>query len=315
MNHLDLFSGIGGFALAARWANIKTIAFCERDPFCQKVLAKHWPDVLCHADIIGFRGLFYRNQVDVLTAGFPCQPFSVAGKQKGKDDDRYLWPATMRAIEQVQPTWCILENVPGIIPYLDTILEDLEREGYSWQAYLIPASAVHAPHKRERLWIVANRDRERFDFGGYHWEERHFQDDWEQYIKTLQSEWTQFQPESWTTFNTQDWLESATNSTSERLQRAGSLGESLYSEESREGKADYAVNGSINTIFRWKKDQPPIPGVDDGIPNGLDRNKSLGNAIVPQIPYLFFMLIRYLSVAYRRLYDTHQSPRKYNTNT
>lgn len=322
MNHLDLFSGIGGFSLAARWAGIETIAFCERDKFCQQVLKKHWPDVPIYTDIKDFNGLMYRGKVDILTAGFPCQPFSVAGKQKGINDDRYLWPDTMRIIERTQPAWCILENVPGIIPHLDPILEDLEKEGYSWQAFLIPASAVHAPHKRERLWIVAYRDRERFDIRGYNWKERHVQIDCESHVAALQSEWTQFQPESWATFNTQEWLGFTADTAGERPQREGSSGQSLHSETNTERQATNAFDDSINTIskpssqtnsslsaerserhtdtsehwtdsaiFHWQEDQPPIPGVDVRLPNGLDRNKSLGNSIVPQIPYLFMKMI------------------------
>src|SRR5689334_7839605 len=113
MKHLDLFSGIGGFALAARWAGFETFLFCEIDPFCQKVLNKNFPKVPIFGDI-KFLSVQY-HQVDILTAGFPCQPFSVAGKQKGKNDDRYLWPETFRIIKLSHPHWLILENVPGII--------------------------------------------------------------------------------------------------------------------------------------------------------------------------------------------------------
>jgi DNA (cytosine-5)-methyltransferase 1 len=286
LKHLDLFSGIGGFALAARWAGIETIAFCEIDPFCRKVLEKNFPNVPIHHDVKKLQAF----SVDMITAGFPCQPFSVAGKKKGINDDRYLWPDTMRIIRDCKPTWVILENVPGIIPMLDPILKDLEKEGYDWQAYLIPASAVHAPHKMERLWIVAHRDSER---GNYR-QERHLQDDWQQYVASLQSEWSQFQPQSWQTFNTQDWLESSSDSTSQRSSGTRPSGESLYSTSSREGKANNAINDSLDSFFGWQEDQPPIPGMDDGLPNGLDRNKALGNAIVPQIPYLFMMMIKEL---------------------
>lgn len=323
LTHLDLFSGIGGFALAAKWAGIETIGFSEIDLFCVKLLSQHWPHVKNYGNI---KEMDFPNKVDLMTGGFPCQPFSVAGKQKGFADDRYLWPELLRLIRQSKPTWFIGENVPGIIPHIDTVLQDLENEGYSWEAFLIPASAVNAPHKRERIWIIAHRNSERLHDGIDHRQERYFQDNMHRYAQTLQSEWIQFQPESWTTFNTQDWLESAsdTNRTecnqraanneaeSERFKRAqltteigdvignpNSVTESqAYSSTDADGKQGSAwnFNARINrfdsTIFNWEKDQPPIPGVDDGLPNGVDRNKALGNAIVPQIPYIFMMLIK-----------------------
>ena len=321
MIHLDLFSGIGGFALAAKWAGLETIAFCEKDKFCQQVLKKHWPLITCFDDIKDLKGF----PVDIITAGFPCQPFSVAGKQKGKDDDRYLWPELIRVIRESKPAWCILENVPGIIPHLDTILQDLENERYAWETFLIPASAVHAPHKRERLWIIAYRDSERRNEWFNHWKERSIQVDWERHVKTLQSEWTQYQPVSWTAFNAQEWLGFATDTNSkqcdqreiyqatesersERSQPSRETGDvishtdnepvtqadSSISPERSEWNARHSDPGKHRTnspIFNWEKDQPPIPGVDDGLPNGMDRNKSLGNAIVPQIPYLFMKMI------------------------
>src|SRR5258708_22911114 len=153
MKLLDLFSGIGGFSLAAKWAGIETIQFVEKDDFCQKILMKNFPGVPIHDDIKTFN--FY-SDVDILTGGFPCQPFSIAGKKKGALDERYLWPEMFRIIKQCKPKFIIAENVPGIIPDLDPVLEDLEGEGYQWATYLIPASFIGAPHKRERLWIVAN---------------------------------------------------------------------------------------------------------------------------------------------------------------
>lgn len=283
MNHLDLFSGIGGFALAAKWAGFETVWFCEKDKFCQRVLRKHWPLVSIADDIKTFT---YNGHVDLLTAGFPCQPFSIAGKKKGKDDDRYLWPEVIRIGKKCRPTWMVLENVPGIIPMLDSILEDLEREAYTWQALLIPASAVGAPHKRERLWIIAHHNSKRFNERGDNRKERHFQDDWKRNVETLQSEWAQFVPESWEAFNAQDWLISNSNSISMPQTDSELL-------SSRKGQKKWIESecSISHKRFDWKKDQPPIPGVDDGLPNGLDRNKSLGNAIVPQVVYPILKLI------------------------
>jgi len=154
--HLDLFSGIGGFALAAKWNGYRTIGFCDNEPYAQAVLKKHWPEVLCHKDIREVRGDLYAG-VTLLTGGFPCQPFSVAGKQRGKDDNRYLWPEMLRVIREARPAWIIGENVAGIVNLaLDTVCADLEAEGYEVEPIIIPACAVDAPHRRDRVWILAH---------------------------------------------------------------------------------------------------------------------------------------------------------------
>ena len=158
LKHLDLFSGIGGFSLAAQWVwgkkhNIHS--FVEIDPFCQKVLKKHWPNVPIISDIKGYK--HNGTTIDLLTGGFPCQPFSCAGKRRGKKDDRYLWPEMLRIISEVRPTWIIGENVAGIINMgLDQVLSDLESKDYEVQSFIIPACAKNAPHRRDRVWIVAN---------------------------------------------------------------------------------------------------------------------------------------------------------------
>lgn len=155
--HLDLFSGIGGFALAAQWAGFQTVAFVEREAYCQKLLAKHWPQVPVYSDICQFGGRPYRG-VDLLTGGFPCQPFSVAGERRGKEDDRYLWPEMLRVIRTVQPAWVLGENVAGLDGLgLDDCISDLEASGYEVAPPLeIPACAVDARHVRNRVWILAN---------------------------------------------------------------------------------------------------------------------------------------------------------------
>jgi DNA (cytosine-5)-methyltransferase 1 len=156
LTHLDLFSGIGGFALAAKWNGYRTVGFCDNEPYAQAVLKKHWPEVPCHKDIREVRGDLYAG-VTLLTGGFPCQPFSVAGKQRGKDDNRYLWPEMRRVIREARPAWIIGENVAGIVNLaLDTVCADLEAEGYEVEPIIIPACAVDAPHRRDRVWILAN---------------------------------------------------------------------------------------------------------------------------------------------------------------
>jgi len=156
MKHASLFSGIGGFDLAAEWMGWTNVFNCEIDSFCRKVLNYYWPDTESYTDIKTTSFRQYEGKIDILTGGFPCQGFSYAGKRKGKDDNRYLWPYMLRTIRQVKPTWVIGENVPGIINLaLDTVLSDLEKEGYTCQTFNIPACAVNAPHRRSRIWIVA----------------------------------------------------------------------------------------------------------------------------------------------------------------
>ena len=155
MTHIDLFSGIGGFSLAASWVwpDHEVVTFVEKDKYCQKVLKKHWPNVPICEDIYEYKG----QPADLITGGLPCQPFSNAGKQRGTSDDRYLWPEMLRVIRESQPTWIVGENVPGIIGMaLDQVLIDLEMEGYACQAFIIPACGVDAPHRRNRVWIVAH---------------------------------------------------------------------------------------------------------------------------------------------------------------
>ena len=159
MRVLDLISGIGGFSLGLERAGMTTVAFCEFDPFCRSVLAKHWPLVPIHKDIRNLDGHTYRGSVELVAGGFPCQPFSVAGKRRGASDDRALWPEMRRVICEVQPAWVVGENVPGIIEMeLDSVLSDLAGEGYSCQTFVIPACAVDAPHRRDRVWVVAHTD-------------------------------------------------------------------------------------------------------------------------------------------------------------
>ena len=160
LTHLSLFSGIGGLDIAAEAAGFQTVGQCEWADYPTKVLEKHWPDVPRWRDIRTLTGDdFYartgRRPVTVISGGFPCQPFSVAGKRRGKEDDRYLWPEMCRVISEIRPAWVIGENVPGIVNLaLDTVLSDLESQGYACQTFIIPAAGVDAPHRRERICIV-----------------------------------------------------------------------------------------------------------------------------------------------------------------
>ena len=169
LKHLDLFSGIGGFALGLEsTGGFETVGFCDNEPFAQKVLKKHWPDVPCYEDVrdVGVDTVGYRG-VDIITGGFPCQPYSVAGKQDPKDN-RQLWHEMFRVIKEIRPTYVIGENVRNLISIrqglvFEQVCTDLEGEGYEVQTFLLPASAVNAPHQRYRCWIVANSDNTRWE--------------------------------------------------------------------------------------------------------------------------------------------------------
>ena len=163
MKALDLFSGIGGFSVGLERAGFKTVAFCEIDKYCRLVLKKHWKDIKIYPDV---REITKRQLEEdgcelpeIITGGFPCQPFSVAGRQKGSGDNRYLWPQMFRVIKEFKPRWIIAENVRGIINIqhgmvFERVHTDLESQGYETQTFIIPAAGVGAPHRRDRVWIV-----------------------------------------------------------------------------------------------------------------------------------------------------------------
>jgi DNA (cytosine-5)-methyltransferase 1 len=160
MTHLGLFEGIGGFSLAARWAGWQTVAWCEWNEFGQRVLRHHFPEATGHGDIRSTDFTIYRCRIDIITGGFPCQPYSIAGKRLGKEDERHLWPEMLRAIREVQPRWVVGENVFGLVNWnggmvFNEVQADLEAEGYEVQPFVLPACAVNAPHRRDRIWFVA----------------------------------------------------------------------------------------------------------------------------------------------------------------
>lgn len=225
MRVLDLFSGIGGFSLGLERAGMETVAFCEVDAFCRQVLAKHWPNVRIHDDVRTLDGNEYRGTVDVVCGGFPCQPFSVAGKRAGKDDDRHLWPEMLRIIREVQPRYVIGENVAGFVNMeLDNCLSDLEAIGYSCGAFVIPACAVDAQHRRDRVWILANA-----------------------------------------------------NST---FKQGRGLPGGVHAQDADPNSG--STDSGRPAPCKWKP-EPGVGRVVNGVPRRMDRLKSLGNAVVPQV--------------------------------
>jgi DNA (cytosine-5)-methyltransferase 1 len=160
MKHGSLFSGIGGFDLAAEWMGWENIFHCEWNTFGQKVLKHYFPKSISYNDITKTDFTIHRGTIDILTGGFPCQPYSSAGKRLGKEDERHLWPSMLRAIREIQPRWIVGENVLGLVNWnggmvFEEVQADLEAEGYEVQPYVLPAVSVNAPHRRDRVWFIA----------------------------------------------------------------------------------------------------------------------------------------------------------------
>jgi DNA (cytosine-5)-methyltransferase 1 len=160
MRHGSLFSGIGGFDLAAEWMGWENVFHCEWNKFGQQVLKYYWPKAISYEDITKTDFTVHRGRIDILTGGFPCQPYSSAGKRLGKEDERHLWPEMLRAIREIQPSWVVGENVRGLTNWngglvFDEVQAELEAEGYEVLPFLLPACAVNAPHRRDRIWFVA----------------------------------------------------------------------------------------------------------------------------------------------------------------
>lgn len=267
LTHLSLFTGIGGLDLAAEWAGMQTVGQCEWAPYPAKVLEKHWPDVPRWKDIRTLtKESFYERTgmrtVDVISGGFPCQPFSLAGKKKGKEDDRYLWPEMLRVIRELAPRWVIGENVPGIIKLAaGTVVKDLEQAGYNVVVFNFEVAAVGAPHRRARVAFVANASGERLQgrkFGREH--------------------------------------KAESGSGKERVSGAtAECGENV-ADTDPDGKL---WTGSVQTRGRrpgscnedWWGVEPDVGRVAYGVPNRVDRLKCLGNAVVPQQFYPIFLAI------------------------
>jgi DNA (cytosine-5)-methyltransferase 1 len=265
---LDLFSGIGGFSLGLEAAGMETVAFCEQNKFCQKILAQHWPTLPIHSDITELNGYEYRGSVELVCGGFPCQPFSVAGKQLGAEDDRALWPEMLRVIREVAPRWVIGENVSGIIPMeLDKVLSDLEGEGYTCWTFVLPACAVDAHHRRDRVWVLAHSE---CGLGGKGIISEHGDQSDERGEATQRRN----NPEG----SRLDG-ETVPHPHGSRQQR-GSVSVGIQSEHSNPD-----ISGDTRgqqTAPVWLA-EPNVARVANGIPSRSHRLKALGNAVVPPL--------------------------------
>jgi DNA (cytosine-5)-methyltransferase 1 len=284
---LDLFSGIGGFSLAADWTGgIETVAFCEIEPYCQKVLKKHWPDVPIFSDIKELKGDDV-GSVDIVCGGFPCQPFSYAGKRRGKADDRHLWPEMFRVIQECKPTWVVGENVPGLIDLaLEDCFLDLESEGYEVQPLIIPAAGVGAPHRRKRVWILGYTKHNglptieklrSYEAASDQWREKESEKARESKGAGRSINVSGLQRCK----NGVKYEQNVAYANSERLQGQWREYEPIQKRTAKQP----AANCSQKAISEQWLIEPNVGRVAHGIPNRVHRLKALGNSIVPQVAY------------------------------
>ena len=268
---VDLFSGIGGFSRGLEATGFfKTTRFVENDPYCQAVLRYHWPDIPVLGDINNARRPDFPERTDLVCGGFPCQPFSQAGKQKAQDDPRHLWPEMFRIIRELRPTWVCGENVTGLVRLgLDEVLTDLENEGYATRTFNILACATGAPHLRQRLWIIAHANSESEPDGAFDGNARQrqlgfgFVADPKSNFKDGLSRKPDEEPDRRHTR-----LEPKCGSNGQSGRRAGPT---LAEPDSTGLKQDH-----------WSF-EPKVGRLVNGLPNRVPQLRALGNSIIPQI--------------------------------
>lgn len=337
MTHGSLFSGIGGFDLAAHWVGWENKFYCEINEFCQKILSYHFPNSKSYTNIKKTDFNEWKGRIDVLSGGFPCQPFSSAGKRRGTEDDRYLWDEMLRAINEIRPSWVVGENVAGILSMvqpsqevgvesegdkgeesdhqyteqifvLESIIRDLNDIGYNVQTFVIPACAVGAPHRRDRVWIVADTSDTRTKS----------RKEWEKLSDRLGATTNPNSERSNTRRADGDGSEKDETERMDVLVQPSGFGKERSSSDTNSPSIERQPNPRQGQIQpngrdskkiqlresnRWRDfpTQPPICGGDDGLPRSLDgitfsqwRRESIkayGNAIVPQVAYEIFKAI------------------------
>ena len=319
MTHVSLFSGVGGIDLAAEWAGFETVLQVEIDPYCKRVLEKHWPDVKRIEDIRDVKADSVNEPITLVSGGFPCQPFSVAGKRRGTKDDRWFWPEMRRVIQEIAPAWVLAENVPGILSLqsgflFNAMLIDLEAAGYETWTGLIPAAGVGAPHLRYRVFIVAHSEQFRRGGRNYGDEERHNGE-----IQTArsgagekqgilahangrglsESRVCQKQPQRTKTLSAgEDVAYTGSNrgriqqiSGREREDKTGASDDgpkkSLVDSNEQHGNGNGFPAGTISQLEaaslskEYWLSEPDVGRVASRVPNRVDRLRCLGNAVVP----------------------------------
>lgn len=286
MKHGSLFSGIGGFDLASEWMGWQNVFHCEINEFGSRILKYYWPQSISYNDITKTDFTIHRGNIDVISGGFPCQPFSVAGSRKGTDDSRYLWPEMLRVIREVCPKWIVGENVYGLVNWnegmvFDKVCADLENEGFKVIPVILPAAGVNAPHKRDRIYFIAYSNNERG------------------FCKSESVSGANEKIQEWNkdckSNNTSKY--NAANTDSKMLEHRDREGENGWDKQ-KVGVKSFDGPGSWETF----PTQSPVRGGDDGIPSKLDgitiprwrteSVKAYGNAIVPHIAYNIFKTIQ-----------------------
>jgi DNA (cytosine-5)-methyltransferase 1 len=315
MTHGSLFSGIGGFDLAAHWMGWDNIFHCEWNPFGQKVLKHHFPNSISYNDITKTDFTVHKGRIDILTGGFPCQPYSSAGERLGKADERHLFPEMLRAIKEIKPKWIIGENVRGLVSWgggvvFHEVCSDLEREGYEVQPFLIPAASKDAPHRRERIWFIAYSDGIRSGQSGDRGQAKQFNEDGKEGVVTNSELYENRYSNNGGSKQEEgdirrgkesnvpdslysDGISTNTNGIGSSWGNSEAIGEVR---QEKQFEAQYSSKG-------WQSfpTTPCIRGGDDGLSHELDSIsvskwckesiKGYGNAIVPQVAYEIFKTI------------------------
>ena len=290
MRHGSLFSGIGGFDLAAEWMGWTNIFNCEWEEFPRRVLKHHFPHATQHKDIREFDATAYAGRIDIISGGFPCQPYSTAGKRKGKDDERHLWPEMLRVIRECAPTYVVGENVRGLVSWnggmvFEEVCADLEAEGYAVQPFVLPAAGVGAPHRRDRVWFVAYAQSDR-NFGN---------------LGTTQGKSEETECQKSRRKSERNSERHASNTAGIRIERQQA--DSTTSKSMGQRRPCSAQIRDAQHVAKWQEfpTVAAVCGGDDGLPKELDgltfskwRRESIkayGNAIVPQVALQIFKAI------------------------
>lgn len=309
MNCAHLFNGIGGFALAAHRMGWTNVMHCEIDPFCNKVMNHQFPNSYQHEDIRTTDFTVWRGRIDLLTGGFPCQPYSTAGQRKGTADDRHLWPEMLRAIREIQPGWIVGENVRGLTNWngglvFDQVQAELEDEGYEVLPFLLPACGVGAPHRRDRIWFIAHAP------GGRYRSRQQFGSD-RQSEGPLEIEKQRVR--EWNGENIRGVIEKGNVANSESFRRSNGIAKN---QRQACRKLDISVNENSLSFWNEWPTQSPVCSGNDGFTGRMvdwpvpsksgtriltgrqvygrwrkESIKALGNAVVPQVVYQIFKAI------------------------
>lgn len=309
MKHGSLFSGIGGFDLAAQWMGWDNVFHCEINPFCQKILKYYWPTAESLDNIKTTDFTKYEGQINIISGGFPCQPYSLAGQRKGTEDDRHLWPEMLRAIREIKPRWVVGENVYGLVNWsgglvFEEIHADLEAQGYEVWATILPAVSKDAPHRRDRVWFVAYSAS-----NGLH-------DKSTETDNSIRKNNQQSREQRKRT--PKEFSDESVTANANKCERCKG---GQYESQSKATKRHISkCNARSITIPNWQNfpSQSPICSRNDGIPDRLDgitfskwRNESIkgyGNAVVPQVVYEIFKVIDVMELDF--LQDLHFSQHK-----